>query len=132
MSDQQTVIVDFVKGLVEVFDLEATFEASADEEEISINVVGDDLGASLQGVAVAGLLVAAVTAIARMFDDDQPHFSSDRNRAVAAPVISFPVSGFILLLLDGRNAVGRILVKAVHPQRPLNADHGAFHRLQQK
>ena len=47
----------------------------------------DDVGPVLQGVAVAGLLVAAVAAVLRVLNDRQAHLAGDLDGAVRAAVV---------------------------------------------
>ncbi len=73
MPAQQDTIVAFVEGLVEAFDLDAQLETAADDDEISVNVVGNDLGlligprgATLQAISDLGRAV-----LQRDFPDDR-------------------------------------------------------------
>ena len=47
----------------------------------------------------------------------------------AVSLISIPI---VFIALNRRNTIRRVVVKAVHAQSPLQADHGALHRLQQQ
>lgn len=81
MSDQQTTIVDFVQGVVDAFALGGTLESSSTDEEINVNVVGDDLGLL---VGPRGATLQSIQDLARAVL--QRHFPDDRHARVRIDV----------------------------------------------
>jgi len=73
MAEQQTVIEDFVKGLVDAFDLEAKIDTRSSDDEITINLEGDDLGLLIgpRGATLQSIQDLSRAVLQRHFPDDR-------------------------------------------------------------